>query len=66
MFNHKYLLFCTGAKCKTKEYDTRLEAEIAMHNWCNKNGVVVECTERDKHQRKYSNHQGIRFYINRI
>ena len=63
---HKYYLFSTGTTLKGKYYNTRKEAEIAMHNYCIKHNITVECTEYDKHERKYSNHHGIRFYINRV
>lgn len=63
---HQYLLFSTGTNLKKKVFNTRLDAERAMRLYCAKNGIYVECTEQDKHERKYSNHNGIRFYINRI
>lgn len=63
---HQYCLSSTGTSMKDQFFDTRLEAEIAMNQYCAKNGITVECTECDKHERKYSNHNGIRFYINRI
>lgn len=63
---HKYYLFSTGTKLKDQYFNTRKEAEIAMYNYCRKYGIVIECTEYDKHERKYSNHNGIRFYINRV
>lgn len=63
---HKYYLFSTGTSLKSGYYSTRREAETAMHNYCNKHNITVECTEYDKHERKYSNHQGVRFYINRV
>lgn len=64
--NHYYYLFSTGTSLKAKSYATRREAEIAMNNYCAKHDIQVECTEHDKHERKYSNHNGVRFYINRI
>ena len=64
---HKYVLFSSGTTIKkSKTFNTRLDAEIFMNNYCLKNGIVVECTEYDKHERKYSNHHGVKFYINRI
>lgn len=64
--SHKYYLFSTGTELKSKYFDTRKEAEIAMNNYCKKHNITIECTEYDKHERKYSNHNGIRFYINRV
>jgi len=63
---HKYYLYSTGTQLKNKYYNTRKEAEIAMNSYCLKNNIDIECTECDKHERKYSNHKGIRFYINRV
>lgn len=63
---HQYYVHSTGTRLKDRAFDTRLEAETYMHNYCNRNGIHVECTEYDKHERKYSNHNGVRFYINRI
>ena len=64
--SHQYYVFSTGTGLKDKTFDTRKEAEIYMYNYCNANGIHIECTEYDKHERKYSNHNGVRFYINRI
>ncbi len=63
---HRYYLYSTGTTLKAKYYTTRKEAEIAMHEYCSKNSIQVECTEQDKHERKYTNHHGVRFYINRV
>lgn len=63
---HKYYLFASGINFKAKTFTSRKEAEIAMNTFCALNGICLECTEYDKHERKYSNHCGIRFYINRI
>lgn len=63
---HQYYVFSTGTGLKNKTFNTRLDAEIYMYNYCNRNGIHIECTEYDKHERKYSNHDGVRFYINRI
>lgn len=63
---HKYYLCSTGTALKAKYYNSRKEAEAAMHAYCNKNGIIVECSECDKHERKYTNHKGVRFYINRV
>lgn len=63
---HSYSVFATGIKCKDKVFNTRKEAEAYMWDICHKYGITVECTEYDKHERKYSNHAGVRFYINRI
>lgn len=70
MFNflpnyHTYYLFSTGTKMKSRRFDSRHDAEVAMEKYCSRNNIHVECTECDKHERKYSNHNGIRFYINR-
>ena len=55
--NHSYYVFSTGTEL----------AEIEMHKYCKKHNITgLECTECDKHERKYSNHKGVRFYINRI
>jgi len=63
---HSYYVFSTGTKLKNKVFGSRKEAEIYMNNYCNKFNIKVECVEFDKHQRKYSDHNGVRFYINRI
>lgn len=63
---HCYYLFSTGTGLKAKYFDSRIEAETAMYNFCQRNGISIECTECDKHERKYSNHNGVRFYINRV
>ena len=63
---HQYYLFSTGTTLKNGYYNTRREAEIAMNTYCAKHNIRVECTEQDKHERKYSNHSGVRFYINRV
>ena len=63
---HQYYLSSSGTTLKDKVYNTRKDAERAMNQYCAKNGIRVECTECDKHERKYSNHNGVRFYINRI
>ena len=63
---HQYYLYSTGTDLKNKYYDTRKDAEGVMRAYCVKHGITVECTECDKHQRKYSNHKGVRFYINRV
>lgn len=63
---HHYYLFSTGTKMKGKYFNTRSDAEEAMYKYCNDNGIHIECSEYDKHERKYTNHNGIRFYINRV
>lgn len=63
---HQYYLYSTGTNLKPITFGNRRDAEIAMNNYCAKHGIEVECTECDKHERKYSNHNGVRFYINRI
>lgn len=62
---YRYYLFSTGTNLKGRYYATRSEAEEAMYEYCNDNGIKIECSECDKHERKYTNHKGIRFYINR-
>lgn len=66
MLLHKYLLFIEGLPIRSRVFDTRLDAEIFMHRICKQKNLIIESTEVDKHEYKYSNHQGIRFYINRI
>ncbi len=63
---HRYYLFSTGTTLKARYYNTRKEAEIVMNQYCKKHNITVECTEYDEHERKYSNHHGVRFYINRV
>ena len=63
---HQYYLYSTGTSLKSQTFNTRKDAEIAMNQYCAKHNIKVECTECDKHERKYSNHNGVRFYINRI
>lgn len=64
---HKYYVYATGIdNFKAKSFNTRKDAEAYMHQVCSYNSIAVECTECDKHERKYSNHRGVRFYINRI
>lgn len=63
---HQYYVFSTGTNLKSKYFNTRKDAEIYVNNYCNSNGIKIECTECDKHERKYSNHRGVRFYINRV
>jgi len=64
---HNYYVTATGINCKSKTFDTRKAAEAYMWLCCSKAKVFgLECTECDKHERKYSNHKGVRFYINRV
>lgn len=63
---HLYYLFSTGTNCKNGYYTSREEATRTMFKYCADNNIKIECTEYDKHYRKYSNHNGIRFYINRV
>jgi hypothetical protein len=63
---HAYYAFASGTPFKAREFGTRRDAEAAMQRWCAKEGIQLECTECDKHERKYSNHKGVRFYINRV
>ena len=66
MPRHEYYVFASGTNFKSGYYPTRKAAECAMHNYCNRNGINLECVECDAHERKYSNHNGVRFYINRV
>lgn len=63
---HKYYLFSTGTNLKGKYFNTRKEATAYMSAYCAKHNIIVEITEDDKHEKKYSNHKGVRFYINRV
>jgi len=63
---YRYYLFSTGTGLKNKYFNTRVDAEAAMYSYCTKNGIQIECSEQDKHEYKYTNHNGIRFYINRV
>ena len=63
---HQYYVFSSGTSLKPSTFNTRKDAEAYMNEYCAINRIKVECTECDKHQRKYSNHKGVRFYINRI
>lgn len=63
---HRYYLFATGTDCKPGYYYSREEANRAMYSYCAKKHIQVECVEDDKHSKKYSNHNGVRFYINRV
>lgn len=63
---HYYYVFSTGTDLKDKYFETRQDAENYMNSYCYRHNIRVECTEKDKHERKYSNHNGIRFYINRV
>ena len=63
---HKYYIFSTGTRLKSKYFDTRREALDYMYKYCAKHSIHVELSENDKHEKKYSNHQGVRFYINRV
>ena len=64
--SHRYYVHSTGTGLKDRSFDTRREAEIYMQNYCAAAGINLECTELDRHERLYSNHNGVRFYINRI
>lgn len=63
---HRYYLFSTGTDLKARYFDTRKEALNAMYKYCEKHNIKVELTEDDRHEKKYSNHNGVRFYINRV
>lgn len=63
---HRYYVHSTGTGLRDKSFNTRREAEVYMQNYCAAAGITLECTELDRHERKYSDHNGTRFYINRI
>lgn len=63
---HRYYLFSTGTKLKAKYFNSRKEALNFMYRYCAKHNITVELTEDDKHEKKFSNHAGVRFYINRV
>ena len=64
---HTYYVFSTGTNFKPVTKSRRLLAEIEMHKYCKKHNITgLECTECDTHERNYSTHKGVRFYINRI
>lgn len=63
---HQYYLFSTGTVLKDKCFNTRKDAEKAMYKYCAKNGIKIECSECDKHERVYQGSHGETFYINRI
>ncbi len=63
---HTYCLYSEGTKMRTMYFTSRNDAKRAMYKYCNKHGIQIECTENDKHEKKYSNHNGVRFFINRI
>lgn len=66
LLTHSYYMFCSGIKGPSGYYATRRDAEDAMNSYCQAHGIKLECTERDRHERKYSDHHGVRFYINRV
>lgn len=64
---HHYYLYSSGTGMSDRVFETRTDAEAYMYDFCQRNNIRgLECTECDKHERKYSNHNGVRFYINRI
>lgn len=63
---YRYYIFSTGTKMRAHYCETRKDAEGDMYDYCAKHGIIIECTECDKHERKYSDHHGVRFYINRV
>lgn len=65
MHCYRYYLFSTGTTLKPRFFNSRIDAEAEMYNYCAKHGIQIECSELDKHERKYTNHAGVRFYINR-
>ena len=64
--SHSYYVFSTGTSFKARNFRTRKEAEASMNEYCVSNNISVECYEQDKHERAYTNHKGVRFYINRV
>ena len=63
---HYYNVFSSGTNLRERRFNTRKEAESYMYTYCLKHNIKVECRECDKHERVYTNHNGVRFYINRI
>lgn len=64
--SHRYYVFATGTKFKARYFETREAANEAMYEYCARHNINVECREYDKHERVYTNHNGVRFYINRV
>ena len=64
--SHRYFLFSTGTSLKGKYFNTQEEALNAMYKYCQKNDIQVEVTEDDYFGKKFSNHNGVRFYINKV
>ena len=63
---HQYYVFATGVDFKAKYCRTRVQAENEMLSYCAEHGIKIELTEEDRHEKKYSDHHGCRFYINRV
>lgn len=63
---HYYYLASVGTNLKGAIFDSRHDAEVKMNSYCAEHNITVECTECDKHSRKYSNHKGVLFFINRM
>lgn len=63
---HRYYLFSTGTSLKPKYYNSRAEANHTMYAYCVKHGIQVDCVEDCKHEKAYSDHHGVNFYINRV
>lgn len=63
---HQYYVFASGTNLKPKYFNSRREATAYVYAYCTKHNIDIECTEQDKHEYKYSDHNGIRFYINRV
>lgn len=63
---HKYCLSCSGAKMRTKYFNSRQEANEAMYKFCNKKGIHIECTDDSKHCKLYSDNNGVSFCVARV
>ena len=63
---HKYCLSCNGARMRSRVFNSRREANIAMYEFCAANGIKVECVDDSKHDKLYSDNEGITFCISRI
>lgn len=62
----KYYLFSTGTTFKAETFASYSKAEQAMYKFCNPRGIKLACTERDDFGSKFTNHNGVRFYLNRV
>lgn len=63
---HRYSLACTGLKCKSYEFFSRILAEKKMHKLMKRHKLYVEEIFDDKHYKTYVCNNNVRFYIGRI